>query len=374
MEVNFQLTRKQLFFQEMVRNLAQKKIVPLISEGERSGEFPVGLMQVLQQNRLLGLLIPKELKGEGANLLDFCVTLEEMSKVSPLAAILCIFQNLGARLIHKTGNEEQKAFMGPLIEGKMIFGFGLNEADGLELSAVPVKARKENDDYILDGSSYYIGNGDRADLKLVFCKNNQFIDAFLLDKDTPGIYVEREEGLTGSEARYGVTTRFKNCRVPAQKRLGREGDGVKVMEGFLAEMSCAGAAKAVGLAQGALEYAITYAKSRVQFGSPIIKFQAIQSLLANMATKVEAARQLVYVSASMLEMNDKRANLFASMSKNNASDMAFQVTTDAVQIAGGYGYMRDYPLEKMMRNAKLAQITEGTNQVHQLLIAKKLAI
>lgn len=329
-------------------------------------------MEVLQQNRMLGLLIPKELGGEGANFLDFCVALEEISKVSPLAAILCMFQNLGARLIKKAGSEEQKESLTPLIEGKILFGFGLNEAESLDLSAVPVNAQKENDFYVLNGSPCYIANGDIADLKLVFCKNNQAIDAFLLDHSIAGIHTVKEEGLTGSEARYGVTASFRDCQVSTRNRLGKEGDGLKILEEFLGEMSCAGAARAVGLAQGALEYSIAYAKGRVQFGSPIIQFQAIQSLLANMATKVEAARQLVYVTASLLEMNDKKANLFASMAKNNASDMAIAVSTDAVQIAGGYGYMRDYPLEKMMRNAKLAQIAEGTNQIHQLLIAKQL--
>jgi len=374
MEGNFQLAKKQLFFRDLVRDLTQKKIAPLSSEVETSGEFPIKLFELLRQNRLLGLLITKELKGEGASFLDFCVALEEISKISPLAANLCIFQNLGARLIQKCGNDGQKESLAQVFEGKIIFGFALNETESLDLSAVSVNVRKEGDSYVLKGSPCHMANGDVADVKLVFGKNNQEIDAFLLDKNITGMHIAKEEGLEGSEARYGITSHFKDCRVPVQTRLGEEGNGLEIMKGFMGELSCAGAARAVGLAQGALEYSLTYAKGRVQFGSPIIQFQAIQSLLANMVTKVEAARQLVYVAASMLEMKDKKANLFSSMAKNNASDMAMAVTTDAVQIAGGYGYMRDYPLEKMMRNAKLGQITEGTNQIHQLLIAQKLAI
>jgi alkylation response protein AidB-like acyl-CoA dehydrogenase len=373
MEGHFQLAKKQLFFRDLIRDLTQKKIAPLSVEGETTGEFPLKLFALLGQNRLLGLLLPKEIKGEGAGFLDFCVTLEEISKVSPLAANLCLFQNLGARLIQKFGNEEQKKSLAPLVAGQIPFGFALNETESLDLSAVPVDAKQEGDSYILNGSRCYAANGDVAGAKLIFARNHQAIEAFLLDENITGIHVSREEGLKGSEARYGITFRFQACRVPVQKRLGKEGEGLKIMEEFLAELSCAGAARAVGLAQGALEYSLAYAKSRVQFGSPILRFQAIQSLLANMATKVEAARQLVYVTASMVEMKDKKAGLFASMAKNNASDTAMAVTTDAVQIAGGYGYMRDYPLEKMMRNAKLAQITEGTNQIHQLLIVQKLA-
>jgi alkylation response protein AidB-like acyl-CoA dehydrogenase len=372
MEASYQLTKKQILFREMVKNLVQKRIAPRVAEVDQSAEFPGELNKILAQNRLLALVLPKEHGGEGAGFLDFCLVLEEMGKVCPASALICMLQNMGCRLILKNGNQGQKSYLPRMAGGQLIFGFALNEAASLDLADVPVEAVKRGQEYVLNGGPFFMANGDVADMITVFFRMGGAVSGLLLEKGTTAYSVTKTEGLTGSEARYGCKAVFKDCRIPLENLLGQEGEGLKVLTDFAGEMGCSNAARAVGLAQGSLDYAITYAKNRVQFGRPIIQFQAMQSLLAGMTTKVEAARQLLYKAASLLDQANKEAIRFAAMAKYFASEAAMSVSLDGVQIAGGYGYMKDYPLEKIMRNAKLTQITEGTNQLQQLIIAKYL--
>ncbi len=300
--------------------------------------------------------------------------MDDHGEKSPISAAICTFQNMGARLFVKAGTQPQRSYLPRMAKGETLFGFALNEAESLNLVDVPLVGTTEGQTYILNGAHCFIANGDVADIVTVFLRVGGAVSAVLVKKGTPGFSVARTEGLTGSEARYSCKAVFQDCRVPLENLLGQEGEGLRIMGDFVGEMSCATAARAVGLAHGALEFAIEYAKNRVQFGSPIIQFQAIQSLLAGMVTKVEAARHLLYRAASMFDQGGKDVNKFSAMAKYFASEAAMSVTTDAVQIAGGYGYIKDYPLEKMMRNAKLTQISEGTNQIQQLIIAKATTV
>ena len=372
MEVQYQLTKKQTLFQAMVKDLVQKKIAPRAGEVDGTASFPHELTEILGQNRLLSLLVPKEQGGEGAGFMDFCIVIEEISKVCPTSAVICAFQNMGSRFILKNGKESHKSYLPRMANGQIIFGYALNEAAALDLAAVSVTAIKEGRTYVLNGAPCFIANGDVANILPIFVLTNGAISGLLVEKGTSDFSVVKIEGLTGSEARYGCQAIFKDCHVPIESLLGQEGDGLRIMVDFMGEIGCSAAARAVGVAQGVLDYAIQYAKDRVQFGRSIFQFQAIQSLLAGMATRVEAARHLLYKAASMYDQGSKDAYRFAAMAKYFASEAAMSVSTDGVQIAGGYGYMKDYPLEKMMRNAKLTQIAEGPNQIQQLIIAKSL--
>jgi butyryl-CoA dehydrogenase len=372
MEITYQLTKRQTLFREMVKNLAQKRIAPRTAEVDGAASFPHEVSAILAQNRLLSLLVPKEHGGEGAGFLDFCISLEEISKVCPTSAIICTFQNLGARFILKNGKESNKRYLAGMAKGEIIFGFALNEAAALDLAALPVAAVKEGQTYVLNGAPCFVANGDAAGILAIFARTDGRISAFLLEKGTARFPVVKIEGLTGSEARYGCQAVFQDCRVPGESLLGQEGDGLRVLSEFMGEIGCMAAARAVGVGQGVLDYAVRYAKDRAQFGRPIIQFQAIQSLLAGMATRVEAGRHLLYKAASLFDQGSKDACRFAAMAKYFATDAALAISADGVQIAGGYGYMKDYPFEKMMRNAKLTQIAEGTNQLQQLIIAKYL--
>jgi alkylation response protein AidB-like acyl-CoA dehydrogenase len=238
-----------------------------------------------------------------------------------------------------------------------------------------IVAVRDGKDYRLNGSGYLITNGDVANLTSVFAttgSDQKAITAFIVERDSSGFSITKIEGLTGAQARYACEGLFEDCRVPRENLLGKEGEGMSIVTGMLGEIGAATAAKATGLAQSALEYSIEYAKQRIQFGHPIARIQAIQSMLANMATRIEASRCLFYKAAFLVEQGDKNAPKFGAMAKYFASEAAMSVTCDAVQILGGYGYMRDYPVERMMRNAKLTQIAEGNNQAQQLIIAASL--
>jgi len=372
MEGLYELTKKQTLFRGMVKNLVQKRVAPRVAEVDQSEDFPAELNQTLAQSRLLALLIPKENGGEGAGFLDFCLVIEEIGKVCPTTALICMLQNIGCRLILKNGSQHQKSYLPRMAGGQVIFGFALNEAASLDLATVPVEAAQKGEMYVLNGGPFFMANGDVAHIVIVFFRMNGSVKGLFIQKEKTPYAMMKTDGLTGSEARYGCKTVFTDCRVPRENLLGQESDGSRILADFVGELGCANAARSVGLAQGVLDYAIHYAKNRVQFGRPIMQFQAIQSLLAGMATKVEAARQLLYKAASLFDQAGKEACHFAAMAKYFASEVAMAVSVDGVQIAGGYGYMKDYPLEKMMRNAKLAQITEGTNQLQQLIIAKAL--
>jgi alkylation response protein AidB-like acyl-CoA dehydrogenase len=371
MEITYQLTKKQNFFRRNIDTFVKQKIGPRVAEIDREKDFPLQVIADLAGIRLLGLVVPKEEGGEGAGFLDLCLALEGIAKVCPTSALICAVQNLGARLIWSAGQPAQKdRYLPDLVTGRAIFGYALPDVISLNLTEVSLSFSKEASGFLLTGPDFCIVNGDVAHLICLFAKNDQITNCFLVAKDRQGLEVTRLKGTAGAEARVTCKAVLTECLIPSDNLLGREGDGQQIMADLISEASCLTAARSLGIAQGALDYAIQYSKQREQFGRPIGKFQAIQIILAGMEAKVEAIRHLVYKAASVLDEKSHERFRFSSIAKYFASNTAREVTTDAVQVAGGYGYTKDYPLEKMMRNAHLNQVLDGSNHAHQLALER----
>ena len=375
MEIQYQLSKKQELFRQAAKELSQKNLAHRAAEIDRMKEFPRDAAKVLTQGRLFGLLVPKEYGGEGADFLDFCLAIEELGKICPTSSLICASQNLGSRLILTKGTEEQrKQFLPELATGRAIYGMAIGDAEcGSDASRIYINTTLDNSNYVLNGFKSYIINGDVADILMVLAKTNpEALSGFLVEKGLPGFSVENLEKKAGCEGRYAWKGVFRDCHVARENIIGAEGEGFNITMIIAGEVSTTTAARAIGMAQGAIDYSIEYAGKRIQFGRPIAQFQAIQCMLADMTTKAEAARQLIYKAASLVNEGDKDAAKFGAMAKLFASDMAMSITTNAIQVLGSYGYMKEYPVEKMMRNAKLCQISEGNNQIQQLIIAMAL--
>lgn len=383
--MSYQLTEEQEMLRQAVQRLAEEKVAPRAAEIDEKDEYPWDLKEIIAEQGLLGAGIPEAYGGTGAGLPSVCLIVEEIAKVSAAASLIVAAQELGMMPILLGGSEEQKQkYLPGVAEGDRIAAFALTEPNaGSDAGSVKTRAVREGDKYLLSGQKCFITNGSIADVFTVFATTDpkaglKGLSAFIVEKNYPGLSVgkkERKMGIRGSETTEII---FDNCPVPAENLLGREGQGFKIAMMTLDCTRPVIGAQAVGIAQGALDYAVNYARQRVQFGKPIASFQGIQFMLADMATKVEAARQLVYKAAFLIE-NAKQNNVparevsrFSSMAKLFASDVAMQVTVDAVQVLGGYGYMKEYPLERMMRDAKITQIYEGTNQIQRVVIAKNL--
>ncbi len=379
MEMQYELTKLQEFFRRSVRDLGKEKLASRAEEIDRQTNFPRDVAKMLAADRLFALLVPKEYGGEEAGLFAFCLAVEELSRYSPTCAIICETQNLGARLVAGKGSKEQKQETLPKIaKGEAIFGFALTEPEpvALDLRAAALKAVPDSDDYVVNGECF-ITNGDAADILGIFADTGsagspKSISLFLIKKDLPGFSLTKIKGMAGSESRFTCEGKFRDCRISKSCLVGKEGEGMDILLSLLPEVSCATAARSVGISQAALDAAAEYASTRIQFGRPIGKFEIVQSKLVGIATKLEAARQLVYKAVSLVEQKNPKASTFAAMAKSFATDAAMEATTDAVQIHGGYGYMKELSLERLMRNAKLAQITGVNNQIEQLLIARSL--
>jgi butyryl-CoA dehydrogenase len=370
MDITYQLTKKQDFFQKNIETFVKQKISPRVSEIDREKEFPFEVIADLAGSRLLGLLVPQGEGGEGAGFLDLCLVLEGIAKACPTSALICSVQNLGTRLLSSVGQSDQKErHLSDLMSGQAVFGYALPSV-GLDLTDVSLSFSKEGTGFVLNGSECYVVNGDAAHLICVFAKNDQLTNCFLVENQPQDLEVTRSVGTAGAEARATCKAVFTNCLISAHSLVGEEADGQKIMADLFTEASCFTAARSLGIAQGAFDYAIQYSAQREQFGRPIGKFQAIQVILAGMGAKIEATRHLVYKAAAVMDQNGRERFRFSSIAKYFASKTAREVTTDAVQVAGGYGYTKDYPLEKMMRNAQLNQVLDGSNHAHQLAIAK----
>jgi butyryl-CoA dehydrogenase len=378
--VNYPLTEEQKMLRDLCRQIAEEKIKPKSRELDEKEEFPWEIIRILAQSDLFGLCIPQEYGGMGGGLLDLCIATEEISRVDGGVASSYAASFLGMFPILLFGTEEQKkTYLPPLASGKKIAAFALTEPEaGSDASAVKTEAKKEGDYYILNGTKHFITNGGEAEIYTIIAitdrkKGARGISAFIIEKDMKGFTFGKKEEKMGIRTSSTRELIFNDVKVPSKNLLGeREGIGfIATMKTF--DQSRPGvAAQAVGIAQGALELATEYAHSRVQFGKPISAFQGIQWMLADMATKVEAARSLVYAVASMVDRGIKDVGGASAAAKLFASDVAMEVTTNAVQIFGGYGYMRDYPVEKFMRDAKITQIYEGTNQIQKNIIALSL--
>ena len=364
---------------DAIRELARERVAPRAAAIDRSGEFPWDMKELLAQQDILAMPFPAEYGGVEASDLALMMAIEELSRYCATTGLILAVQHLGSLPIALSGNDEQKRRYFPrLASGEWLAAFGLTESgSGSDAAAMKTTAVRKGDTYILNGSKRFITNGGLAQVNSVFAmtdpeKGTRGISAFIVQKDFPGFSVGRIEDKMGIKGSQTAELIFEDCEVPAANLLGREGEGFKIAMMTLDRTRPGIAAQAVGIAQGALDLAIDYSKQRVQFDKPIAENQGIQFMLADMATKVEAARLLVYNVAEMIDRGEKHFGKYSAMAKMFASDAAMEVTNDAIQVLGGYGYMKEYPAERMLRDAKITQIYEGTNQIQRLVIARAL--
>jgi alkylation response protein AidB-like acyl-CoA dehydrogenase len=364
---------------EAIRELARERVAPRAAEIDHSAEFPWDMKELLAQQDILAMPFPIEYGGIGASELAVSMAIEELARCCATTALLLAAQQLGAMPIMLAGSEEQKRRYFPrLASGEWIAAFGLTEAgSGSDAAAMKTFAVRKGDRYILNGSKRFITNGGLAQVNSIFAitdkqTGTRGISAFIVEKNYPGFSVGRIEDKMGIKGSQTAELIFTDCEVPAENLLGGEGEGFRIAMRTLDRTRIGIGAQALGIAQGALDLAITYSKQRIQFNRPIADNQGIQFMLADMATKVEAARLLVYNAAEMVDRDDEHFGHYSAMAKLFASDSAMEVTSDAIQILGGYGYMKEYPAERMMRDAKITQIYEGTNQIQRLIIARAL--
>jgi len=376
-----QLTDEQREVRDLVRTLARERIAPRAAEIDASHEFPWDVVELFREHGIFGLSFDERYGGTGTGALLALLVIEEVSKVCATSGVILAVQELGSFGLKLAGTDEQKSRYLPLLaSGEWLAAYALTEAgSGSDSAAMRTTARRDADDYVLDGSKRFITNASVATLYTVFAKTDPEaghagISAFVVEKDAPGFEVARLEpkmGITGSTT--GELT-FTECRVPSANLLGEEGDGFKIAMRILDRSRPGIAAQGLGIAQGATDYALDYAKTRETMGKPIGEHQLVAAKLADMETRCEAARGLLYRFGQMVDTGAPEAELTkaSAMAKLFCSDTAMAVTTEAVQILGGYGYIKEYPVERMMRDAKITQIYEGTNEIQRLVIAREM--
>ena len=377
--MNFRLSEEHEMIRKMVRDFAKNEVAPTAAERDEEERFDKGLFDKMAELGLTGIPWPEEYGGIGSDYVAYCIAVEELSRVCASTGVtLSAHTSLASWPIFKFGTEEQKQrYLRPLATGEKIGAYGLTEpGSGSDSGAMRTMARRDGDDYILNGSKIFITNGGVADTYVVFAltdpeKKQKGTSAFIIEKDFEGFSVGKKEKKLGIRSSPTTEIIFEECRVPKENLLGEEGDGFKIAMMTLDGGRNGIAAQAVGIAQGALDAATEYAKERVQFGKPISAQQGVGFKLADMATSVEAARLLTY-QAAWLESQGLPYGKESAMSKLFAGDAAMRVTTDAVQIFGGYGYTKDYPVERFMRDAKITQIYEGTQEIQRLVISRML--
>ncbi|MFA4967149.1 MAG: acyl-CoA dehydrogenase family protein [Candidatus Margulisiibacteriota bacterium] len=370
--MDYLLTEEQIMVRDLAKKIAQEKVKPVRAELDEKEEFPWDLMKIFAEADLCGLWIPEKYGGFGQSVLAFCLATEEISRVCGGVGVTFAATALGGTPILLFGSDEQKQkYLPDLASGKKLAAFGLTEANaGSDAGGIETTATKNGDYYILNGTKQWITNGGEAETYSVIAmtdksKGPRGASAFIVEKGTPGFSFAKKEKKMGIRCSATRELVFQDCKVHKSQLLGKEGMGFIVAMRTLDLTRPGIGAQAVGIAQGALDEAIKYAKQRVQFGKPILSIQVIQHMLADMATQIEASRALVYAVAKAVDAGGKDFTKEASMAKLIASDTAMFVTTQAVQILAGYGYMREYPVEKMMRDAKITQIYEGTNQIQR---------
>ncbi|TAK36066.1 MAG: acyl-CoA dehydrogenase [Chloroflexota bacterium] len=375
----YQLTEDHIMLRNMVRDLAQDKVAPRAAEIDEKAEWPWDIVEALRSADLFGLPFPEQYGGTGTDLLSFIIVIEELCKVCASTGLMIAVQGLGSFPIVIAGNEEQKQrFFPKLASGEHIAAFGLTEPGaGSDAAGTKTRAVRHGDEYLLNGQKNFITHASVASIYTVFAstdpsKGTKGISAFVVESDRPGFKVGKIEHKMGIRASPTGELLFEDCRIPASNLLGKEGEGFKIAMQTLDKSRPGIAAQALGIAQGAIDFAAKYATERIQFGQPISNLQGIQFMLADMETQVAAARELVYKAAVLLQKGDREATKYSAMAKMFASDVAMRVTTDAVQILGGYGYIKEYPVERMMRDAKITQIYEGTNQVQRVVVARAI--
>jgi alkylation response protein AidB-like acyl-CoA dehydrogenase len=379
--MDFRLTEDQQQVRDMVHDLCLERVEPRAAAIDESGEFPWDIKELFKTHDILAIPFTQEYGGVSGSAVTLILAVEEISKFCATSSLILSVQSLGSLPIWLAGTDEQKRnYLPPLARGERLAAYALTEpGSGSDAGGMRTRAVKHGDTYVINGSKTFITGGSVADTIVVFARTDQDgdgslknISAFIVEKGMPGFKVGKLEKKLGIRGSPTAQLFFEDLVVPEENRLGREGDGFKLAMRVLDHSRPGIAAQALGLAEGAFELARRYARERHQFGKPIAQFQGIQFLLADMATQIEAARALTYAAADAIDRHLPEINLTSAMAKVFASDTAMRVTTDAVQVLGGYGYLRDFPAERMMRDAKITQIYEGTNEIQRLVIARAL--
>ena len=377
--MDYFLTEEQTMIRDLARQIAEDKILPVRAELDEKEEFPWDIMKTLAQSDFFGLFVPEEYGGMGKGCFELAIAVEELSRVCLGVSTTYAASALGTYPILLYGSEEQKKkYLPDIASGKKLVAFALTEASaGSDAAGVQTTAKLEGNKYVLNGVKQWITNGGEAEIYTVIAmtdksKGPRGASAFILEKGTPGFSFGKKENKMGIRASATRELIFENCRIPKENIISKEGMGFIVAMRTLDSSRTGVGAQGVGVAHGAFEAARDYAKERQQFGQPVISFQAIQHILADMATQIEAARALVYSVARYIDSGAKDVSKESAMAKLFATDVAMKVTVDAVQVMGGAGYMREYPVEKMMRDAKILQIYEGTNQIQRNVIGQAL--
>ncbi len=378
--VDFSLSEEQQQLRRTVREFAEGEIAPKVMEWDEASRFPVEILPQLAEMGLLGIIFPERYGGAGLGYIEYVIAIEELSRVDGSVGILVAAHNsLCANHIYKFGTEEQKQkYLVPLAQGKKLGAWSLTEPEaGSDAAGTKTTAVRQGDCWVLNGAKTFTTNGHYADVCVAMAvtdpgKGHHGISAFIVEKGTPGFRPGKKENKLGLRASDTSEIVFTDCRIPASNLLGRQGEGFKNSLAILDGGRISIAALALGMAQGAYEASLRYARQRKQFGRPIAEFQAIQFKLADMATQIEAARLLTYRAAWLADRGDVRFTKEASMAKLYAGEVAVRVANEAVQIHGGYGFIKDYPAEKYYRDVKLCTIGEGTSEIQRLVIARQL--
>jgi alkylation response protein AidB-like acyl-CoA dehydrogenase len=375
------LSAEQREIRDLVRDLARERVAPRAAEIDKSAEFPWDMVELMREHDLLGLPFDEEFGGTGTGALMVLVAIEELSKVCATTGLILAVQELGSLGLKLAGSDGQRArYLPRLASGEWLPAYALTEpGSGSDSAAMRTEAHREGDEYVLNGGKRFITNAGVAELYTVFAKTDpdaghDGISAFVVEASTPGFQVGRIEPKMGIKGSTTGEIFFDDCRVPADNLLGEEGEGFRIAMRILDRSRPGIGAQGLGLAQGATDYALEYARSRETMGKPIAQHQLIAAMLADMETKCEAARGLLYKCGRLIDEGADGPELtkISAMAKLYCTDVAMEVTTDAVQILGGYGYIQEYPVERMMRDAKITQIYEGTNQIQRLVIAREM--
>jgi butyryl-CoA dehydrogenase len=377
--MDFKPTRTQEMVRKMVREFAEHELAPVTAEFNEKAEFPWPVIKKMAKLNLMGMPIPKEYGGGGVDSISYMIGVEEISRVcGSTGVIMAVHTSVGTYPIYQFGTEEQKQkYLVPLAKGEKIGAFAITEPEaGSDVAAGKTTAVKDGDEWVINGTKIFITNGGVAGSVIVMAatdpsKGHRGLSTFIVEKGTEGFTLGSLENTMGINASDTSELVFENCRVPAENMLGKEGEGFKIAMIALDGGRIGIGAQALGIAQAALEESIKYSREREQFGRPISKFQAIQWMIADMATEIDAARYLIY-RAAYLKDRVKRFGKEAAMAKMYASETARRASIKAIQIHGGYGYTKDYPVERFFRDAKITEIYEGTNEIHRIVIASEL--
>jgi alkylation response protein AidB-like acyl-CoA dehydrogenase len=376
--MDFEFSEEQVAIRDTIRELVQDRVAPRAAEIDAKSEYPKDIEKLFAENGILGIPFPEQYGGISGSSVTICMGVEEIAKACATSSLILAVQALGSYPILVAGSEEQKKRLcPPLASGEKVAAYALSETgSGSDAAAMKTRAKRHGNEYVLNGTKQFITAGSVASTLVVFAQtdpdDHHGISAFVLERETSpwqASKLEHKLGIRGSPTAQLV---FEDVKVPVANRLGDEGAGFKIALAVLDRSRPGIGAQALGIAEGAFDYALQYVKERRQFGQAIASFQGIQFMLADIATQIEAARHLVYRAATKVDAKAADLTKIAAMAKLFASDMAMKVTTDCVQLLGGYGYISDYPVERMMRDAKITQIYEGTNQIQRVVIARSL--